>query len=111
MNLLRPPVRFSGRQLFTQLSPSCWYTITHQVTQILLKQIYRSPSAWSPLHGFFKSISWITSSSARLWSAVGVSSVSRKQDFCNNESRRTFQPSTKRRYDRFRFGEEQYYWV
>src|SRR5271165_4740117 len=69
-------VRFSGRQLFTQLTRSCWYTITHQVTQTLLKRIYNSPSASRQLRRFFKSTSWITSS------LVGVSSVSRKQDFC-----------------------------
>jgi RadC-like JAB domain len=75
---LAAPVRFSGRQLFTRLSHSCWCTITHQAQQTLPKRIYSSPSASRRLRRFFKSISWITSSSA------GVSSVSRKQDFCNN---------------------------
>src|SRR5271166_1483195 len=76
MSLLRPLVRFFVRQLFTQLSLSCWYITTHPATQTLLKQIYSLPSAWRRPRRFFKSISWITLSSA------GVSSVSRKQDFC-----------------------------
>src|SRR5271165_724404 len=76
MNLLRRPVRFSGRRSFIRPTGSCWYTITHQVTQTILKPIYKSPSASRRLLKFFKSISWITSSLA------GASSVSRKQDFC-----------------------------
>ena len=73
---LAAPVRFSGRRLFTQLSLSRSYTTTHQAPQSLLNPICGSPSASRLLLRFFKSISWITSSSA------GVSSVSRKQDFC-----------------------------
>ena len=73
---LATPSEIFGPQLFTQLSPSCWCTITHQVTQTILKRIYSSLSALQRLHRFFKSISWITSSSAK------VTSVSRKQDFC-----------------------------
>src|SRR5271165_2583924 len=80
MNLLRPPARFFGRQLFTQLSPLCLSITTHLATQALLKQIYCSPSASPRQRRFFKSISWITSSSA------GTTSVSRKQDFCSCES-------------------------
>ena len=45
MNLLRPPVRFSGRRSFIRLTRSCWYTTTHQATQTLLKPIDNSPSA------------------------------------------------------------------
>ena len=75
MNLLHDRANFFARQLFTQLSHSCWYITTHQATQALLKKIYSLPSAWRRPRGFFKSISWITLSSA------GVPSVSRKQDF------------------------------
>jgi RadC-like JAB domain len=49
---------------------------TPLATQALLKQIYSSPSASMRLRRFFKSTSWITSSSAEV-------SVSRKQDCCD----------------------------
>src|SRR5271166_276291 len=83
MNLLRPPVRFSGPQLFTQLSPSCWCTITHQVIQTILKRIYSSPSASRQLRRFFKSISLIMRSWDRRLLADWDTSAFRKQDFCN----------------------------
>src|ERR1700730_18136243 len=71
MKLLRLLVRFFVPQLFTQLSPSCWCTTTHRVTQTILKRIYSSPSALQRLHRFFKSIPWITSSSAMVTSFRG----------------------------------------
>src|SRR5580704_10551000 len=74
--------RFFDLQSLIRLTGSYWYTTTHQALQVLLKRIYSSPSAWYPLLEFFKSIFWITLSSARLWSVERVSSVSRKQDFC-----------------------------
>jgi hypothetical protein len=69
-------IALTDSQITLRLTGSCWYTITHQVTQTILKPIYKSPSASRRLLKFFKSISWITSSLA------GASSVSRKQDFC-----------------------------
>ena len=71
----------ASRELFRPAivhSDSCSCTIIHQATQYLLRPIYNSLSASRRLRRFFKSISWITSSSAK------VSSVSKKQDFCNN---------------------------
>src|SRR6266481_8965847 len=79
--------RFFGLQSPIRLTGSYWYTTTNQALQVLLKRIYSSPSAWYPLLEFFKSIFWITLSSARLWSVERVSSVSRKQDFCNRDER------------------------
>jgi hypothetical protein len=61
---------------------SCCFTVrlrgrnSHQAQQNHLKQFYKSPNVSYPLLGFFKSTSWITSSSEK------VSSVSRKQEFC-----------------------------
>jgi hypothetical protein len=45
MNLLQSPAKFSGRRSFVRLTHSCWYTTTRQAQQVLLKRIYRSPSA------------------------------------------------------------------
>src|SRR5271165_186025 len=98
MNLLCGPARFFARQLFTQLSHSCWYITTHQAPQNLLKRIYKSPSAWRRLRRFFKSISWITSSSAR------VTSVSRKQNFCNTVTASAALPTDGRRPSMFSRG-------
>src|SRR5271165_3625422 len=78
--------RFFGRQSPMRLTGSYWYTTTHQALQVLLKRIYSSLSAWYPLLEFFKSIFWITLSSARLWAVERGSSVSRKQDFCNRDA-------------------------
>src|SRR5271166_1350000 len=90
MNLWLILARFFGQQLFIRPTRSSWYIITPQATQNLLKQIYSSPSASRRPRRFFKSISWITSSSARQWLAAAVSSVSRKQDFCNNKQNRNY---------------------
>src|SRR5271166_2763053 len=87
MNLWLILARFFGQQLFIRLSPLCSCTTTHQATQNLLKQIYSSPSASRRLRRFFKSTFWITSSSARLWSASGVSLASRKQDFWSEDTK------------------------
>src|SRR5271166_5147279 len=78
--------RFFGLQSPIRLTGSYWYTTTHQALQVLLKRIYSSLSAWYPLLEFFKSIFWITLSSARLWALERVSSVSRKQGFCNRDA-------------------------
>jgi hypothetical protein len=73
---LAAPVRFSGRRFCIRLTRSCSCTTTHQAPQSLLKPICGSPSAWRRLRRFFKSISWITLSPAR------VTSVFRKLDSC-----------------------------
>src|SRR5271165_7627733 len=98
MNLLRRPVRFFGLRFSILLSPLCSYTTIHPAAQNLLKQIYKSPSVLRRLRRFFKSISWITSSSAR------VSSVSRKQNFCNTVTASAALPTDGRRPSMFSRG-------
>src|SRR3984893_13799079 len=78
MNLSLIHARSFGRPLFIRPTHSYLCTITHQAQQNHLKQIYKSPNVSRPLLGFFSSSSWIMSSSAK------VSSVSRKQDFCES---------------------------
>jgi hypothetical protein len=81
MNLLRPLVKFSGRQLFTQLSPSCSCRTTHQAPQ--------SPQADLRITKRVAAAAQILQNSFLDHVIVGQamvggrgSSVSRKQDFC-----------------------------
>src|ERR1700730_10947399 len=66
MNLSLIHARSFGRPLFIRPKHSYLCTITHQAQQNHLKQIYKSPNVTHPLLGFFSSISWITSSSAKV---------------------------------------------
>ena len=71
MPLSRSPVRFSGRRLSIRLTDLCSYTTTHPAPQNLRKPIDKSPNASLRRRRFFKSISSITSSLAKVSSVQG----------------------------------------